>query len=70
MIGLYEANVFEEQKGFFDHLFRYITIIISGINYYAQLTFSSFPFLIRKVISIAFLLFLMWIIGWVMVVFD
>lgn len=70
VIRLYEANVFEEQRGFFDYLFQYVYIITSGINYYAQLTFRSFPFLIRKILSVAFLLSLMWIIGWIMLFYE
>lgn len=70
VIRLYEANVYEKQRGFFDYLFQYVYIITSGINYYVQSIFSSFPFIIRKVLSTVFFLFLMWSIVGLIAVFD
>jgi hypothetical protein len=57
-IVLYENNVFEKPKSILDYTFKYFAILSSGINYYIQVLFRRLPFIVNKLASILFLIFL------------
>lgn len=58
VIVLYESNVFEEPESILDYAFKYFAILSSGINYYIQVLFRRMPFIINKLASVLFLIFL------------
>jgi hypothetical protein len=70
VIRIYELNVFEGKKRFIDDCFRYLVIGMTGINYYVQLLFRSFPYLINKMLAVTFTLALLWMFFGVIAIFD
>ncbi len=58
VVTLYEVNVFEEPKSIPGFFFKYIAIITSGVNYYVQNVFNRLPFIVNKLASVLFFVFL------------
>lgn len=58
VITLYEVNVFEESKSIPGYFFKYIAIVTSGVNYYAQDELSRLPFILNKLGSVLFFVLL------------
>lgn len=58
VIILYEVNVYEKPKTLLDYCFKYIAIITSGVNYHIQNLLNRLPFILNKLASVFFFLFL------------
>jgi hypothetical protein len=58
VITLYEVNVLEEPKSIPGFFFKYIAIITSGVNYYVQNVLNRLPFIVNKLASVLFFVFL------------
>jgi hypothetical protein len=58
VVTLYEVNVFEEPKSIPGFFFKYIAIITSGVNYYVQNVLNRLPFIVNKLASVLFFVFL------------
>ena len=70
VIILYEVNVVEEPKSIGAFFFKYIAILTSGVNYYIQNVLNRLPFIINKLASILFFVFLVVIGIGVMSIFN
>jgi hypothetical protein len=70
IIILYEVNVVEEPKSIGAFFFKYIAILSSGGNYYIQNVINRLPFIINKLASILFFVFLVVIGIGVMGIFN
>jgi hypothetical protein len=58
VVTFYEVNVFEEPKSIPGFFFKYIAIITSGVNYYVQNVLNRLPFIMNKLASVLFFVFL------------
>lgn len=70
VIILYEVNVYEKPKTLLDYCFKYIAIITSGINYHIQNLLNRLPFILNKLASVFFFIFLIFIGFGLMAVFN
>ena len=70
VIILYEVNVLEEPKSLGGYFFKYIAILTSGVNYYIQNVLNRLPFIMNKLASILFFVFLVVIGIGVMGIFN
>ena len=70
VIILYEVNVLEEPESLGGYFFKYIAILTSGVNYYIQNVSNRLPFIINKLASILFFVFLVVIGIGVMNIFN
>ncbi len=70
VIILYEVNVVEEPKSIGAFFFKYIAILTSGVNYYIQNVLNRLPFIMNKLVSILFFVFLVVIGIGVMGIFN
>ena len=57
-IGIYELNVFRENKSITDYIFKYIAILFSSLNYYVQSALRGLPLIINKLFAILFVIVL------------
>lgn len=57
-IGIYELNVFRENKSITDYTFKYIAILFSSLNYYVQSALRGLPLIINKLFAILFVIVL------------
>ncbi|WP_026692731.1 hypothetical protein [Peribacillus kribbensis] len=60
ILYLYEINVFEDKDTIGSYFFRGLAVAFSGLNYYAQDVIYRVPFLLSRLLSIAFFIFLVW----------
>ncbi|PLT29798.1 hypothetical protein [Peribacillus deserti] len=60
VLYLYEMNAFEEKDSIRTYFFKLIALTFSGLNYYAQDIIYRVPFVVSRLISIVFFLFLLW----------
>ncbi|WP_282142504.1 hypothetical protein [Cytobacillus oceanisediminis] len=70
VITLYEVNVYEKPKTLLDYCFKYIAIITSGINYHIQNLLNRLPFILNKLASVFFFIFLIFTGFGLMAVFN
>lgn len=68
-IGLYKANVYDTSGTTLGYIFKYIAILFSGVNYFVQITLLKLPIIISKLLSILFVLFLLWQTAMILITF-
>ncbi|WP_419884034.1 hypothetical protein ACN6MY_11510 [Peribacillus sp. B-H-3] len=60
ILYLYELNAFEKRDSVISYFFKVLALAFSGLNYYAQNAIYRAPFIVSRLLSIAFFLFLLW----------
>lgn len=59
-IILYESSVYDRTESIKEYTFKYLDILMFGINYEVQKIIDRFPFIIKIPVSMLFFLFLLW----------
>lgn len=58
IIVLFETNVFEKTTSTIGYAFKYFAIYSSGMNYYVQVVCNRLPFVLNKLVSSIFFVYM------------